>query len=182
MTMLFGLFFLLALASIGRDGRVLPVQGVLAAGCVAVAARGDVAIAAALAALATNGAAWAGLRRLAPHEPGGRGLPQPALIGILGGMVLVLLLLLALAAPSDLPVLMAAGVVLLGLCGAAQPAPLVQFVGLLGAVNGLIVLAGVLGNGMLLLAALLVWAALGVLGVWLLPRLAWLRVDLPDEG
>ncbi|WP_051535573.1 hypothetical protein [Asaia platycodi] len=74
------------------------------------------------------------------------------------------------------------GIVLSGLCAAALPVPLLQLVGLLCALNGLLLLGGYSGSWPLLLGAALVWVGLLALGGWLMPRLAWLRLEGPRNG
>ncbi|AQS88858.1 hypothetical protein AA101099_2176 [Neoasaia chiangmaiensis NBRC 101099] len=179
MTLIFALLLLLSLFAIGRDGRVLPAHGACGALCVALTWHGGVAVAAVVMLLGGNMLAWWGLSRLAPYSAASRGAFSVVALAAVGGMLLALLLFLA--ASPGLSVSMAGAVVLIGLCATVVPAPLAQFTGLFCALNGLIVLAGALGNGMLLLAGFVSWAALATLGYWLLPRLTWLRADANDE-
>jgi len=179
MTILFGILLLLSLFAIGRDGRVLPAHGICAAICVAVMGRGGPALTALLLLISLNLLAWLGLRRFAPYQPddvsGVVSVRLRAAMAVVGAMALVLLT--ALSAMPGLPILLCSAVVLAGLCGAAMSVPLLQCVGLLCALNGLILLGGGTGNWMLIGAAAILWSGLAVLGFWLLPRLAWLRAE-----
>lgn len=93
-----------------------------------------------------------------------------------------LMLLTALAAIPGLPVLICIGIVLSGLCAAALPAPLLQLVGLLCALNGLLLLGGYSQSWPLVLGTTLVWTGLLALGGWLMPKLAWLRTEGSRNG
>ena len=179
MTVLFGFLLLVSCLAIGRDGRVLPLHGFCTALCIAFCGQGPVAVAALVAALGGSLSAWMGLRRFAPERMDGTGVLSPVVMAAAGGMVLVFLL--ALSAVPGLPVLFAAAVVLIGLCGAALSVPLLQFAAMFCGVDGLFLLAGCVQSGLLLAAAVIVWGSLAVLGVWLLPRLAWLRTETPDD-
>lgn len=94
----------------------------------------------------------------------------------MGALLLLLALGLSGASLGLAPVL-GASVVLIGLCGAAFGPSLVQFTGLLVAADGLIVMACILQSWPLFAAAVALWGVLGALGVTLLPRLAWRRVE-----
>lgn len=173
MTFIFGMAILVAIFSMGRDGRMLPPQGLAAALGVAAGAHGWVALGAIIVLLTGNIAAWAGLRRFAPVERGHRGVATA--LTVAAG--LSLMALLSLAAAPGLPLLVGVGLVIFGLCGASQSVPLLQFVGMMSAVNGLFFVAGVMESAWLLGAAVIAWAALALLGLWLMPRLAWHRAD-----
>lgn len=179
MTVVFGLLLLVSCLAIGRDGRVLPLHGFCTALCIAFCGQGPVAVAALVVALAGSLSAWFGLRRLAPERMDGTGVLSPVVMAAAGGMALVFLL--ALSAIPGLPVMFAAGVVLIGLCGAALSVPLLQFAAMFCSVDGLFLLAGCVQSGLLLVAAMIVWGSLAVLGLWLLPRLAWLRTEAAED-
>ncbi|EHH67181.1 hypothetical protein [Gluconobacter morbifer] len=167
----FGLLLLLALAGLGKDGRGLPLYGLVCAFAGGTVSGGTFALLAAIALVGLNVGAWAWLRRFAPETP-----DEQAVLPVLGTLLLLLALGVSGASLGLVPAL-GAGAVLAGLCGAAFGAPLVQFTALLRAADGLIVMACVLQSWVLFGAALAFWAVLGALGVTLLPRLAWRRVE-----
>ncbi|GBR68326.1 hypothetical protein [Gluconobacter kanchanaburiensis] len=167
----FGLLLLLALAGLGKDGRGLPLYGAACAFAGATVCSGLLAFLTSFALIGLNGLAWAWLRRFAAEAP-----DRAAVLPVVGTLALLLALGLSGAGLGLAPVL-GAGVVLAGLCGAAGGPPLVQFAGLLRAADGLIVVSCVLQSWPLSLAALSLWGVLAALGVTLLPRLAWRRVE-----
>lgn len=171
MIVAFGLLLLLVLAGLGKDGRGLALYGVVCALAGATVCAGWFVVASSVALVVLNAAAWGWLRRFAPEGP-----DRASVIPVLGTLLLLLALGLSGAALGLAPVL-AGGAVLAGLCGAATGSALVQFVSLFRAVDGLIVMACVLESWPLFGAALCLHAVLGALGVTLLPRLAWRRVE-----
>ncbi|NIE79333.1 hypothetical protein [Asaia sp. As-1742] len=184
MIVLLGLTLLIALAAIGRDARILPFHGTCAAACVSGIGHGAPALAALVFLPAVNGAGLIVLRRHVawrsgePHER--RTSQQAAGLAVCAAIFLVLLT--ALVATPGIPVLICIGIVLAGLCGAALPAPLLQLVALLCTLNGLLLLGGYVHSWPLVLGTALVWVGLLLLGSWLMPRLAWHRVNGPEHG
>ncbi|MBS1089132.1 hypothetical protein [Gluconobacter wancherniae] len=166
----FALLLLLALAALGRDGRGLPLYGVACAFTGATVCGGLLALLTSVALISLNIVAWIGLRRFAPHTP-----ERSSVLPVMGTIVLLLTLALS-GASLGLTTALGAGIVLAGLCGAAFGPPLVQFVGLLMASDGLIVMACVMQSWALFATALAFWGVLAALGCVLLPRLAWRRV------
>lgn len=184
MIVLLGLTLLVALAAIGREARILPLHGTCAAACVSGVGHGAPALAALILLPALNGA---GLIVLRCHVAWRSGEPrerrtaqQAASLAVCGAIALVLLT--ALAATPGIPVLICIGIILAGLCGAALSAPLLQLVSLLCTLNGLLLLGGYTHSWPLVLGATLVWIGLLSLGGWLMPRLAWHRMDGPGHG
>ncbi|QDH16407.1 hypothetical protein [Swingsia samuiensis] len=167
----FGILLLLALAGLGRDGRGLPLYGVMAAFTGATLCNGLFALVTSLALISFNIAAWAWLKRFAPHAP-----DKGAALPVIGALLLLLALGVAGASLGLAPVL-ASGLVLIGLCGAAFGPSLVQFTSLLMSADGLIVMACVLHSWALFTVSVVLWGVLAILGVTLLPRLAWRRVE-----
>jgi len=168
----FGVLLLWSIVSLGRDGRALPVHGLLTALCIGVGARGPVALAAIPVALFLALAAWFGLNRFAPQERMWRPAVMPAIVALVLVMGVI-----AATRLSGGPVL-SIGVVLTGLVGVATSrTPLSQFVGLMMALDGVMVLAALHGTWPEWGAAVLLWMALATVGLLVLPRLAWLRAD-----
>lgn len=184
MTVLLGLALLVALAAIGRDGRILPLHGTSAAACVSVIGHGAPAFTALVLLPVLNGAAWIALRRHVAWRSGDlgarRNAQQATALAVCAAIILVLLT--ALAAMPGLPVLVCTGIILSGLCGAALPTPLFQLTGLLCALNGLLLLGAYSGSWPLILGTALVWIGLLALGRWLMPRLAWSRTGDGTHG
>ncbi|MEJ5117387.1 hypothetical protein WH158_08125 [Gluconobacter cerinus] len=167
----FGVLLLLALAGLGRDGRGLPLYGLVCAFAGATVCGGILALLTSIALIGLNIGAWIWLRRFAGHVP-----DRGAVLPVVGALLLLLALGLSGASLGLAPVL-GAGAVLVGLCGAAFGPALVQFTGLLMAADGLIVMACVLQSWPFFAAAVALWGVLGALGMTLLPRLAWRRVE-----
>ena len=167
----FGLLLLLAFAGLGKDGRGLPLYGAVCAFAGATVCSGLMALLTSMALIGLNILAWIWLRRFAPEAP-----DKAAVLPVVGTLILLLALGLSGAGLGLAPVL-GAGAVLAGLCGAAWGTPLVQFTGLIRAADGLVVVACVLNSWPLFAAALSLWGVLAALGVTLLPRLAWRRVE-----
>ncbi|GBQ09480.1 hypothetical protein [Swaminathania salitolerans] len=183
MIVLLGLTLLVALAAIGRDARILPLHGTCGAASVSLIGHGPPALAVLVLLPVLNGIGWILLGRHASWQSGDlrerRRIRQAATIATAAAILLTLLT--ALAATPGLPVLICIGLVLAGLCAAALPAPLLQLVGLLCMLNGLLLLGGYCQSWPLVLAALLVWLGLIALSSWLIPRLAWLRQEDPGN-
>lgn len=183
MTVLLGLTLLIALAAIGRDGRILPFHGTCAAACVSGIGHGAPALAALVLLPVLNGAGWTVLRAHVAWRSGDlrerRSTQQASGVAVCAAIALVLLT--ALAATPGLPVLICIGIVLSGLCAAALPVPLLQLVGLLCTLNGLLLLGGHIQSWPLVLGTALVWVGLLALGAWLMPRLAWLKTEGPGN-
>ncbi|GBR12139.1 MULTISPECIES: hypothetical protein [Asaia] len=184
MTVLLGLALLIALGAIGRDARILPFHGTCAAACVSVIGHGAPAMAALILLPVLNGAGWIVLRTHIAWRSGDlrerRATQQAAGIALCAAIGLVLLT--ALAATPGLPVLICIGIVLSGLCAAALPVPLLQLIGLLCGLNGLLLLGGHTESWPLILGTALVWVGLLALGGWLMPKLAWLRLEGRHHG
>ncbi|WP_122050619.1 hypothetical protein [Asaia bogorensis] len=184
MIVLLGLTLLIALAAIGRDARILPFHGTCAAACVSGIGHGAPALAALALLPVLNGVGLITLRRhaaLRSGEPRERRAAQQA-AGLAVCAAIILVLLTALVATPGIPVLICIGIVLAGLCGASLAAPLLQLVALLCTLNGLLLLGGYRHSWPLVLGTTLVWIGLLSLGSWLMPRLAWHRMDGAGHG
>ncbi|MBR0559061.1 hypothetical protein [Neokomagataea anthophila] len=171
MILCFGFLLLVALASIGRDGRSLPLYGVMCALAGGTVSTGVLWLSAAVAILMLTVGMWRWLQQFAPHRPG-----REAAGPVVGAMFLLLALGLS-GASVGLAATLATGVVLAGLCGAVSGPVLVQFSGCIRAVSGLLVLACVLHSWVFLCAAIALSGVFVVFGLVLLPRLAWRRVE-----
>ncbi|WP_068168978.1 hypothetical protein [Neokomagataea thailandica] len=175
MILCFGVLLLLALASIGRDGRTLPIYGVVCALAAGTVSTGFLWFCSAIVILAVTVGMWRWLQQFAPHRPGGA-----AVWPVVGAMFLLLALGLS-GASVGLDATLATGVVLAGVCGAVSGPVLVQFSGFIRSVIGLSVLACVLHSWVFLLVATVLSGVFVVFGLVLLPRLAWRRVE-EDAG
>lgn len=171
MILCFGLLLLLALASIGRDGRSLPLYGVVCALAGGTVSTGVFWLVSAVSILAITLGMWRWLQQFAPHRPG-----REAIWPVVGAMMLLLALGLS-GATLGLAATLASGVVLAGVCGAVSGPVLVQFSGFIRASGGLLVLACVLHSWVFLLAAIALSVVFVVFGLVLVPRLAWRRVE-----
>lgn len=167
----FGILLLLVFAGIGRDGRGLPLYGLVATLAAGTVSSGLFWCLASLVLIVFNLCAWFWLRRFAPYRPG-----RDALWPVLGAMMLLLALDLNGASIGLAPTL-ATGVTLAGMCGAVSGPPLVQFAALVRTVSGLLVLACVLKSWVFLVVAATLALVVFAFGLVLLPRLAWRRVE-----
>lgn len=184
MTILFGTMLLISLAAIGRDGRVLPLHGLWAGACAATGSDDPVALSACFLLPFLNVAAWALLRPYVIYrldETHERRLGRQA-SALAASAAILLVFLVALAATPRLPLLFCIGTVMAGLCSTALRHPLQQCVGLICTLNGLILLGGVTLNASLVLASAALSLGLMMRARKLMPRLAWLKVEvLPHE-
>ncbi|MXV44766.1 hypothetical protein GS501_06915 [Saccharibacter sp. 17.LH.SD] len=176
MTVGFSLALVMVLLTLGRDGRWLPVYGVICAFTSASLGGGVLIVVAVVALLVFNMLAWLGLRGFAVSSHAERLSMMKATAPVLAILLMQLVLALSGASLGLVPTL-GVGLVLAGLCSAAYGVPLSQFCGLLMAVDGLLVMACVLSSWGLLVMAVALWGVLAVLGATLLPRLAWRRVE-----
>lgn len=183
MTVLLGLALLIALGAIGRDGRILPFHGTCAAACVSVIGHGAPAMATLILLPVLNGAGWIVLRAMLPGDRAisASGAPPNRLQACAVRRYRAPATHSARrhtgSASADLYRYRSFGTLRRRLASA-----LLQLVGLLCALNGLLLLGGYSGSWPLLLGAALVWVGLLALGGWLMPRLAWLRLEGPRNG
>lgn len=170
------LALVLVLLTLGRDGRWLPLYGVICALTAASSTGGVMMVLVVLALLGFNSAAWVGMRGFSAARATERLQTAQATIPVIATLVMQLVLALSGANLGLAPTL-GIGLVLAGLCSAACGAPLAQFCGLLMAADGLLLVACLLASWGLFVTGIALWGVMAVFGVTLLPRLAWRRVE-----
>ncbi len=165
----------LVLLTLGRDGRWLPLYGVLCAAIVQASGMGILSVLGMVMLPVFNIVTWGIVRRFSVAEEGqvagGRGI-MPVIMTLLLQFVLAFF-----GAGLGLVPTFGIGLVLAGLCAAVCGGALSQFCGLVIAVDGLFVMACVLPSWGLLVTSVALWAVMNLLALALLPRLAWRRVE-----
>ncbi|MUG04989.1 hypothetical protein GM556_05470 [Bombella sp. ESL0378] len=170
----FACALVLLLMSLGRDGRWLPLYGVVCAAIAGTSGTGWIAGLAVIVLPVANLLLWGVIRHFTVGQRrvsnGGREILP---------VVLTLLLQFVLAffgAGLGLVPTFGIGLVLAGLCAAVCGEALSQFCGLAMAVDGLLVMASLLPSWGVFVTGLALWGVLVFLALVLLPRLAWWRV------
>lgn len=176
MTVGIALALVLVLLTLGRDGRWLPLYGVVC-GLTALSSGGGVMMVLVVLVLVIfNSLAWMGVRGFSVTRVTERTQTVRAIFPVIATLAMQLVLALSGANLGLTPTL-GIGLVLAGLCSAACGAPLAQFCGLLMAADGLLLMACVLASWGLFVTGIALWGVMAVLGITLLPRLAWRRTE-----
>ncbi|MCX5615119.1 hypothetical protein [Bombella saccharophila] len=171
----FACALVLVLMSLGRDGRWLPLYGIVCAVLAGTSGTSWVAVLCVLVLPIANLLLWGVVR----HFTVGQGRVAARGRDVLP-VVMTLLLQFVLAffgAGLGLVPTFGIGLVLAGLCAAVCGEALSQFCGLVMAVDGLLVLASILPSWGVFVMGLALWGVLVFLALVLLPRLAWWRVE-----
>ncbi|WP_018980255.1 hypothetical protein [Saccharibacter floricola] len=176
MTVGFALALVLVLITLGRDGRWLPLYGVLCALTAASSGSGIMAVLVVLALLLFNSGAWIGLRGFSAARTSTHVRSAEAILPVVATLLMQFVLALS-GADLGLVLTLGVGLVVAGLCSAACGAPLAQFCGLLKTADGVLMVACLLGSWGLFVTGIALWSVMAVLGVTLLPRLAWRKVE-----
>lgn len=172
----FSLALICLFLSLGRDGRWLLFYAFF---CIlSVISLGETWLigVVCLVILGANFSAWYLLKNFAPvdsfQEVGAFRIILPIFLTLL----LEIILAFSTAGLGIIPTL-SIGLILGSLAVIASGAPLSQFCGLLMASDGLLVLSAVLSSWGLFVSSLIFLAAIAVLAVVLLPRLAWQKPE-----
>lgn len=176
MTVGFALALVMIILTLGRDGRWLPLYGGICGLTVLSLENGLMSVLVAFALVFFNFIAWMGLRGFSVSDVSGHVKRKKAILPVIA--ILLMQLVLALSGANlGLGPTLGVGLVLAGLCSAAYGVPLSQFCGLLMAADGVLVMACVLASWSLCVTGIALWGVMAVLGITLLPRLAWRRVE-----
>lgn len=172
----FSLALIFLLLSWGRDGRWLFIYGLSCIISIVSLGSGFFIYFICFCLLFINFYAWFLLRRFAPIEHYRSLSYFKMILPILMTLLLEIILAFASAGLGLVPTL-SIGLILASIAIIASGQPLSQFCGLLMAADGLLVMSAILSSWSLMIAALAFWGVLALLGVVLLPRLAWKKPE-----
>lgn len=168
----FALNFVFLFLSLGKGAKWLAFYGASCAITVAMIGMGALSVSVFFTLLVLNTSAWYFLRHFTDRDEVHSFKKATSILTVV--LTITLLLIVALGGGTmGVASNLTLGLILASLCVVASGGPLVQFCGLLMAVDGVLMEASVLSSWFLFLTALGLWGVMTVLGVILLPRLVW---------